>query len=420
MKPERATPAVETIDTRSALRLRDVLDEYGVQIAEVAAALSVTQTVQTQRAESVSRSTFSQIVNGDIWPQRVRKHMSAIREQVERYLREERGVPATALERCWERQPPRDKRKTPRSGNSMGVRRKHNQFIGSLGEPVMLSQQARRHFSLPKDPFTDDVNSAEDVFVSADQRYVREVMWQAARHGGFVAVVGESGAGKSVLRRELVDRVQREGTKLVLISPQVPDKTRLNAAMICDAILGDLGAKGRGTLESKARAVTAVLTASLRSGNSHVLLIEEAHDISIQTLKYLKRFWELEDGFRRLLGIVLIGQLELKTKLDERQHYDAREVIRRIEIAELRPLDHELEAYVTHKFARIGVDAKTVFAEDAYDEIRSRLTQRGKGFGGTSVSFVYPLIVGNLARKAMNLAAELGAPRVSAEQIREV
>ena len=45
-------------------------------------------------------------------------------------------------------------------------------------------------------------------------------------------------------------------------------------------------------------------------------------------LKFLKRFWELEDGFKKLLSILLIGQPELKNKLDERQHYEAREVIR--------------------------------------------------------------------------------------------
>jgi type II secretory pathway predicted ATPase ExeA len=33
-------------------------------------------------------------------------------------------------------------------------------------------------------------------------------------------------------------------------------------------------------------------------------MIEEAHDLSIQTMKYLKRFWEMEDGFKKLLSIV--------------------------------------------------------------------------------------------------------------------
>ena len=77
-----------------------------------------------------------------------------------------------------------------------------------------------------------------------------------------------------------------------------------------------------------------------------MLMIEEAHDLSIPTLKYLKRFWELEDGFKKLLAIVLIGQVEMKAKLDESQNWEAREVIRRIEVLELKPLGtgHQVQA----------------------------------------------------------------------------
>jgi type II secretory pathway predicted ATPase ExeA len=43
-----------------------------------------------------------------------------------------------------------------------------------------------------------------------------------------------------------------------------------------------------------------ILTNSSRAGYSHVLMIEEAHDLAVTTLKYLKRFWELEDGYKKL------------------------------------------------------------------------------------------------------------------------
>jgi hypothetical protein len=42
--------------------------------------------------------------------------------------------------------------------------------------------------------------------------------------------------------------------------------------------------------------VKEILTGSANAGNSHVLVIEEAHDLNVQTLKYLKRFWEMEHG----------------------------------------------------------------------------------------------------------------------------
>ena len=84
-----------------------------------------------------------------------------------------------------------------------------------------LNQAAKQHFGLFRDPFNDEIQSADDVYMTPDVRYVREAMFQTACHGGFVAVVGESGAGKSTLREDLQDRINREGRQIVLIEPYV-------------------------------------------------------------------------------------------------------------------------------------------------------------------------------------------------------
>lgn len=289
----------------------------------------------------------------------------------------------------------------------------------TLLEPAMLSDAARRHFQLFRDPFTDDVQSHQDVFSTPDIRYVREAMWTTAKLGGFLAVVGESGAGKTVLRRDLLDRIAREGAPIRVVQPRVFDKAHLTAAQICEAILDDMrpGVQVRLSLEARARQVEKVLTESSRGGLNHVLIIEEAHDLSVSTLKYLKRFWEMEDGFKKLLAIVLIGQPELKMRLDERINFEAREVIRRCEIAELRPLDMHLAEYLQHKLQRVGADVTKLIAQDAVDAMRTRLTvTRPSG----AVSLLYPLVVNNLATRALNLAAEFGAPQVTADLIAEL
>jgi type II secretory pathway predicted ATPase ExeA len=57
-----------------------------------------------------------------------------------------------------------------------------------------------------------------------------------------------------------------------------------------------------------------------------------------------------------------------------------------------------------------------VLAPDAADAIRQRLTYTGRsGNRATAVSMVYPLVVNNLVTKAMNEAARLGAPKVTAD-----
>ena len=106
-----------------------------------------------------------------------------------------------------------------------------------------------------------------------------------------------------------MDRIQSEGQKIKIITPRSIDKARLTTSAICDAIIQDCSAeKPKRTLEAKSRQVEKILTNSSRAGYNHVLMIEEAHDLNIWTLKYLKRFWELEDGFKKLLAIVYAGK----------------------------------------------------------------------------------------------------------------
>lgn len=285
----------------------------------------------------------------------------------------------------------------------------------------MLSPAARKHFALFRDPFCDDVQGPEDVFLAADQRYVREALYQTARHGGFVAIVGESGSGKTVLRRDLEERIVRESLPIRIIKPRSIDKRTLSARAICEAIVDDLrpGETPRRSLEALARQVERILIDSAKADRVHALIIEEAHDLSIAALKYLKRFWEIELGFRKLLAIVLIGQPELRHLLDEQRHPEAREVIRRCEVVSLLPLDDALDAYLRLKFGRVGKDAAELLADDAADAIRAKLISANPETG-RSVSGCVPLRVNNLVVSALNEAAIVGASKLSAALIKGI
>lgn len=407
------------------LKLRAVIGEIGVTQRQFGEAIKQTN------GKPFSETTISLLLGRGIWPERTPR--AWIETQVRNFLRaaesthaEDADLFETDEKKVTERGPvvsdmftnrpehERQASRTPRPKTEVVIPEIEPEHL----EPVMLSQKARKHFALFTSPFVDDVQGPDDVFLSADQRYVREAMRQACRRGGhMIAVVGESGSGKTTLRRETLDWIAREGMATVVIQPAIIDKTEMTARHISEAILRDLhpDSKPARTLEGLARQIGKTLQDSSRAGQNHVLIIEEAHDMSIPTLKYLKRFWEIEDGFKKLLSVVLIGQPELKSKLDARRYYEAREVINRTEVVELLPLDGVLADYLTLKFKRCDKKLEDVINSDAIDSLRMRLTVTGRN--GVE-SRVYPLLVNNLMTRAMNEAADLGAPLVTADIVR--
>ncbi|EAP2898897.1 AAA family ATPase [Salmonella enterica] len=292
-----------------------------------------------------------------------------------------------------------------------------------------LSQKARKAFNLFRNPFDDTaIQSADDVFTTPDIRYVREAMYQTATHGGMLAIWGESGSGKSTLRRDLIDRLQRENSNIIVIEPYVlamedNDRTgkTLKAASIAEAILRAVsGERPKQSPEARFAQVHQALkdSADGDSSNSHVLIIEEAHSLPIPTLKHLKRFLELESGFKRLLSIILIGQQELCDKLSERRA-SVREVVQRCELVQLEPLNNDLKAFLAFKLTRAGKKPEEVLDASAIPAIVSRMTTRDNK-GNVVSSILYPLAVGNLMIAAMNAAAEIGVPVVNGDIIKNL
>ena len=282
----------------------------------------------------------------------------------------------------------------------------------------MLSYEATKHFRLFKNPFSADISGADDIFMSEEHRYIEAAMLDAARHQGFLAIVGQVGSGKSVIRKKAVMELEKDG-KVRLIYPRIIDKTRVTASSLCDAIVLDLNpdAKPKTRLEQKSRQVEAALISSAQGGGISCLLIEEAHDLPVPALKLLKRFHEIEHKYQKTLGIILVGQTELGDRLDERVHPEMREVIQRCQVAQIRGLNGNLMDYLRLKFSRSRADVAKIISEDGVQALSERLTVKD---GRKSFSIAYPLTVNNYVTRAMNLAAEMGEPIVSAEVINQL
>ena len=382
--------------------LRQILHAQKLSIAAVA------------NAVQCSRPMMSQIINHGQWP---KKNADDLRTRISRFLQQKGAdIPASLLQ-------PQD---AAPSLNQSPDRKDDDMLLRNAN----LTQAAKQHFGLTRSPFVDEIKDASDVFATPDIKYVREGMLQTALYGGFIAVVGESGAGKTTLREDLSDRLARENRPVIMIEPYVlamedndiKGKT-LKASHIAEAILESVapGENPKRSPEARFRQVHRALQESAKAGNKHVLIIEEAHGMPIPTLKHLKRFFELKNGFERLLGIILIGQTELAQKLSENNPH-VREVVQRCELLTLQPLeDGRLAQYLKFKFARVGKDIQDVLDESAIEAIAERLTVRSRTRVGVETnSLLYPLAVNNLVSAAMNEAATLLQERVTGDTVRGV
>jgi type II secretory pathway predicted ATPase ExeA len=373
-------------------------------------------------ATGVSRSSMSAICNHGLWPSGRKPEL----QQRIQTLLEERGASAATLATLFDTVTD-DEPSEAAESDAKPKTTESPKELDMLLRKQPFFQKTRKHFGLFADPF-GELSSAEQVFDTPDVAYIRAALAQTLNSERFLAVVGESGAGKSTLRRDLIDRIQREQRPVIVCEPYVlgleDNDTKgksLKAVDIASAIIRAINPQAvlKCSAEARYSQLHQELTNSRRAGNRHVLIIEEAHGLSIPTLKHLKRFYELEDGFNRLLSIVLIGQSELAQKLSEHKP-EVREVVQRIEIATLDPLNAHLEAYLAHRFAICGKKPADIFEPQALDALRTKLTVPARTRTAAPVSLLYPLTVGNQLTAAMNLAAELGAPRVTADIINAV
>ncbi|MCP1289750.1 AAA family ATPase [Chromobacterium sp. S0633] len=396
------------------LKLKSVLQAVGRKQSDLAEHLGLSQ------------ASVAQIVNHGEWPKSLDE--TDLQESIIRFL-QTHGAADGDIDSVFEEV------SEPRTNAARSVSPSKTATESNQEESMLLRKQAlfpatRKHFNLFRDPFGDDaIQSHEDMYVSPDIRYVREAMLQTAKHGGLLAVVAESGAGKTTLMRDLEDRILRETPPILLIKPYVlgmedndqKGKT-LKATHIAEAIMATVAPleKPKSSPEARFAQLHKALKESHAAGFRHCLVIDEAHALPIPTIKHLKRFFELELGFKKLLSIILIGQPELKTKLSERDAA-VREVVQRCEMVELAPLEGgRLDEYLKFKFERMSKPVGEVIDASGIDALRAKLTVATRRDRPETVSLLYPLAVGNLLTACMNLAADLGVPLVNADVVKGV
>lgn len=274
---------------------------------------------------------------------------------------------------------------------------------------VSLSDDVLGHWSLSADPFSAEIESVEDICELRDFTRAAKAIMRAVDKAGWVVVTGPVGCGKSTLLKRIEARLV-DRSDVVLVKPRTIEKQYLGASHVCDSIIQDLSvsssASAQRTLEMKARLVGRILEEEHRDAKRVVLLIDEAHLLRSEALLALKRIYEFEIGFRKLISIILVGQQGLARRL--KTDFELTEVAQRVDLYEFGPLrqSNAVGAYLTHKLQRAGANGKEIFTSAAIKAIAGRAET--------------PLAINNLAAAALYAAHALGAQTVTDEIVHEV
>jgi general secretion pathway protein A len=180
---------------------------------------------------------------------------------------------------------------------------------------------------------------------------------------GFVVLTGEAGTGKTTLLKSALSSFQApEIATAYIFNP------RLETLDFLEFVLTDFGIPV--PVRSKAQMLLALnqwLLARYRSGQTTVIVIDEAQNLSSELLEEIRLLTNLETATDKLVQIVLSGQPELEDKLRE---VGARQLRQRISLwARTRPLTNaETFAYVQERLRLAGA-TEPLFEMDAVQTI---------------------------------------------------
>lgn len=203
------------------------------------------------------------------------------------------------------------------------------------------------YFNFTEQPFSI---APDPHFIYMSERHqegLAHLMYGIETGGGFVALTGEVGTGKTTLCQCLLQQLPERIDLALILNP------RLNALELLASICDELGiayAKDRQTLKQLVDALNHYLLKAHAEGRRTVLMIDEAQNLSFEVLEQIRLLTNLETSKTKLLQIILVGQPELKTLLSRP---DLRQLNQRISARyHLLPLSlDDTRAYIRHRLA---------------------------------------------------------------------
>jgi general secretion pathway protein A len=220
-----------------------------------------------------------------------------------------------------------------------------------------------RFYGLREAPFNP---TSDPRFLYQSPRHreaLAQLLYGVAERKGFLVLTGEIGTGKTTLLRTLVAR----------LGPDTPvayiHNTALEIEGLVEYMLADWGTPPTGVTHARHLWELGRFPIDQhRQGRNPVLIIDEAQNLSVRTLEAVRLLSNFETERSKLVQILLVGQPELRRKLDSPE---LRQLKQRIALRyHIGPLAFdEVRAYIHHRLRVAGAPEASLFTGDAIERI---------------------------------------------------
>lgn len=180
---------------------------------------------------------------------------------------------------------------------------------------------------------------------------------------GILSITGEIGTGKTTLCRVLLNSLDKKIRSAFILNPN------FSSLELLHIIVEDFGIypsqKSKVSLVSD---LNKFLIKESQSNHNVVLIIDESQNLDPSQLEQIRLLTNLETAKEKLLQIILVGQPELKEKLELP---NLKQLSQRIAVKyHILPLDiDEIGEYITHRLNVAGSGGDIKFTPDAIEQI---------------------------------------------------
>src|ERR1700747_1544667 len=184
------------------------------------------------------------------------------------------------------------------------------------------------------------------------------------RRKGIGVLTGEAGTGKTLLICCLLRLLKHSDIGYAYVF-----NSRLSSLEFLQYVAADFGLDAWGKTKGQVlHELSKYIVARHQQRLTTVIVVDEAHDLSIEALEETRLLTNLETAEEKLVQILLVGHSELDHKLDSPE---LTQLKHRIAMrSHLEPLNlAETSGYVRHRLHLAGADGQELFADEAIKRI---------------------------------------------------